>query len=677
MTRFLVVTLFATLLIGGAALADQGGTESPFSLGTGARALGLGTADIVYCDPAEAAYWNPAGLALTERYSLEAFHSGLYGSEAAYQYLGFAVPTMDIGSFGVGVFRLGIDGIEKRDASNVYLGQISDSRLGLYLGYGHTLSGYDVGAAISVEQHSPDEYSATSSPGVTLAAGRRFRLGSEVVPEVGLVVVGRNLIRPSIKVDEESVTYPYSVDAGGSLRFLPTASESHHVVVSARLAKVENLSAWLAFGIEYSLQGLVDLRAGLRDGEPSFGFGVFYKYLGFDYAMVDRDLGALHTFSISANFGVPMSERRRMREESREAEFNNLLEQRFAASNRSMVENLVGEGRSAAAAGELAQAAMTFERALFIAEAAEMDTVEIAELAQEARARLEQEEAIRAYAQNMSEARRRFDAGDFLGARYFANLALSSRPESGQAVDLLERADAAVAASVSREHEIERGLVMADSLASYGETGEALVITRSLARVARDDPRVQLALKQAEFAYWQDAAEEDFSRSDYRGALAALDSAAARFPDHPWCGSLSGRIASRTNRSQPPPDPGMPLGRPETAAARKLSPELEKEVAATYKQGQELFEAGQLSAAVAEWERVEALAPGYNSVRQYLVDAYKFLGVELYTQNRLADAVDVWKKAARIAPDSTEIANYIKRTEHEISKLREISYERR
>ncbi|MGD9140071.1 MAG: hypothetical protein PVJ42_00885, partial [bacterium] len=103
----------------------------------------------------------------------------------------------------------------------------------------------------------------------------------------------------------------------------------------------------------------------------------------------------------------------------------------------------------------------------------------------------------------------------------------------------------------------------------------------------------------------------------------------------------------------------------------------QREVAATYKRGQDLFEKGRLSEAVVEWERVEALAPDHMSVRDYLVDAYKFLGVELYTQSKLSEAVDVWKKASRIAPDSTEIESYIKRTEHEISKLQEMSYDRR
>jgi hypothetical protein len=71
------------------------------------------------------------------------------------------------------------------------------------------------------------------------------------------------------------------------------------------------------------------------------------------------------------------------------------------------------------------------------------------------------------------------------------------------------------------------------------------------------------------------------------------------------------------------------------------------------------------------------LAPGYRSVRDYLVNAYKFLGVELYTQNHLEDAVGVWKKAAGLDPESREIANYIRRTQGEISRLQEISYDLR
>jgi tetratricopeptide (TPR) repeat protein len=665
----------AVLLAALPAVAGGAGTESPFSLGAGARSLGLGTADLVRCGPSVAAYWNPAALALTERYSFEAFHSRLYDSDAGYQYFGLAIPTVDFGSLGLGIFRLGVDGIEKRDAGNLYLGQISDSRLGFYIGYGNTVSNYDIGAAISVEHHAPDEYSATSSPGLTLAIGRRFSPPSRRLPEVGVAVVGRNLVRPSIKLDEESVTYPYSIDGSLSVEFLPTGTRDHRITVSGRFTKVENTDGTAAFGVEYRMQDLIGLRAGLRDGEASFGVGFFYKYVGFDYAMVKRDLGTLHTFGISAGLGVPVGEKRRLRAEKREAEFDRLLSQRFARSSRTMIDDLVRQGEKNTATGDILQALTQYEKALFIAATADMDTVDLSGLVSRTRAQLKIQEVNAAYNRSLEDAQSRFAAGDYLGARYFADLALSIKPGSAEAARLQAEADALVEASITREQEIERGLMIADSLTSYGDIDEAVALMRSLVREAGDDPRVQLGLKKTEFAHWREVSDDAYSRADYRAAGAALDSAAVRFPDHPWCANLSRQLDAQARRSAPAPE--APRTETPAPAVEDLSPEMRKEVAATYKRGQDFFEKGMLAEAVAEWERVDALAPGYMSVREYLVDAYKFLGVELYTRNKLGEAVNVWKKAASISPDSTEITNYIKRTEHEISKLQEMSYERR
>ena len=61
-------------------------------------------------------------------------------------------------------------------------------------------------------------------------------------------------------------------------------------------------------------------------------------------------------------------------------------------------------------------------------------------------------------------------------------------------------------------------------------------------------------------------------------------------------------------------------------------------------------------------------------MRTYLVNAYKYVGVELYGQNKLKEAVSVWKKAAQLQPNNDEIADYIRRTENEISKMQELSY---
>jgi hypothetical protein len=80
--------------------------------------------------------------------------------------------------------------------------------------------------------------------------------------------------------------------------------------------------------------------------------------------------------------------------------------------------------------------------------------------------------------------------------------------------------------------------------------------------------------------------------------------------------------------------------------------------------------------AIKSWERVEMLAPDYNSVRQYLVEAYKYLGVEQYGNNELEQALALWRRAAELMPGNQEILSYIRRTEAEITKIRELTYER-
>ncbi len=79
--------------------------------------------------------------------------------------------------------------------------------------------------------------------------------------------------------------------------------------------------------------------------------------------------------------------------------------------------------------------------------------------------------------------------------------------------------------------------------------------------------------------------------------------------------------------------------------------------------------------AVNHWEKVERLAPNYQSVQEYLIKAYKFVGIELYGQNRLSDAIATWEKAVRLDPANDEINDYIKRTRNEISKLNELTYD--
>jgi tetratricopeptide (TPR) repeat protein len=106
-----------------------------------------------------------------------------------------------------------------------------------------------------------------------------------------------------------------------------------------------------------------------------------------------------------------------------------------------------------------------------------------------------------------------------------------------------------------------------------------------------------------------------------------------------------------------------------------LSDAMRKQVEELYHAGQVAFDGGKFEAAIDSWERIEVLAPDYLSVRQYLVQAYKYLGVEHYGNNELEQALALWRRAAKLTPDNQEIASYIRRTEAELTKIRELSYE--
>ena len=130
----------------------QGGTQSPLRFGVGARELSLGGAAIARCDAATAPFWNPARLTSAEYLSFSGFHTQLFESDVTYQYAGIAIPTLDFGTIGLGIQRLGIDNIERRDSDNLLTGHFADNRFGFYIGYGRHWGAYQLGVAVGLEQ---------------------------------------------------------------------------------------------------------------------------------------------------------------------------------------------------------------------------------------------------------------------------------------------------------------------------------------------------------------------------------------------------------------------------------------------------------------------------------------------------------------------------------------------
>ncbi|MEO0468340.1 MAG: hypothetical protein AAF206_01870 [Bacteroidota bacterium] len=119
--QFLVPLAF-TLLLYPASLFSQSQTNAPkysnefLRIGIGARAFGMGNAQIAVANDVTAGYWNPAGLAAGEGIpypEVSLMHAAYFANIANYNYFGFSMPIDSASNryFGATLIRLGVDDI--------------------------------------------------------------------------------------------------------------------------------------------------------------------------------------------------------------------------------------------------------------------------------------------------------------------------------------------------------------------------------------------------------------------------------------------------------------------------------------------------------------------------------------------------------------------------------------
>jgi len=302
----------------------------PFSIGVGARGLGMGSAFHTLAVGPEALYWNPAGLSRTDRSrtnSLAFMHSERFDGEVKYNFIGYS-RSLEYSNqpltIGLGLIHLGVGGIPivtRLEDPNGELGPdnrpvidryVSKNDFAFIVGAGRRWGKLaHIGANVKILHERYLDVTATGfgfDLGVTCpltVRGRRF-LASVSARDVTTSFLAwstgkREYIKPWISAGlalAEGVAVP-----GGRLAAAVELSVPAERRRKNYLGTEAYLMSLLHLGAEYSLYERVFLRAGLDERNPTFGAGIEIRRLVVDYAWVGhRDLDQTHRVSLDYRF---------------------------------------------------------------------------------------------------------------------------------------------------------------------------------------------------------------------------------------------------------------------------------------------------------------------------------------------------------------------------------------
>ena len=297
----LIATLCGAILLAvlaAPASAGEPGTAGFLSLrlGSGARAAGMGEAQVSLAEDATAVYWNPSGLASIKGTSFTLQHSEWLStiriSSAAFGH------ATDFGVFGLSFSGMYMDEIPKVEtASGTTTGNFNVYEISVAGAWAMRFRDvWDVGVAVKGLNSKLDESSAS---GWAVDAGIRFHTK---IDGLTFAAVAQHL-GPDMTFIADPFKLPATARLGADYRRVVA---SHSDVVLAYDLEMANdaKDPRNHFGLEYSYQKMLSLRAGYKTGFESqgatFGAGLRRAGYSFDYAYIDisNDLGNSHRFSL-------------------------------------------------------------------------------------------------------------------------------------------------------------------------------------------------------------------------------------------------------------------------------------------------------------------------------------------------------------------------------------------
>lgn len=299
------------------------------AIGVGGRALALGGAFAAIANDVNSIYWNPAGLSRINYPQMSLMHTEQFGGLVNYDYAGIGFPVYSNASIGLGIIRLGIDGIA--DTRNALIDEngngIFDENERLDKDKITYFNAVDYAFYMSYSVKSSDQLSYGAnlkfirrdmSVGNALGIGidlglqfspyRNLLLGINLQDATTTLIAWNNgtneLISPTLKVGSA-----YFIEALGG-RFIPVLDfdirfENRKYASNFNIGAV---SFDLHSGLEFDYKNIIALRAGYSEiGTTNFGAGIHLPKFDIDYTfatskLTDNRFDDTHRVSITFTF---------------------------------------------------------------------------------------------------------------------------------------------------------------------------------------------------------------------------------------------------------------------------------------------------------------------------------------------------------------------------------------
>ncbi len=590
------------------AAAQSGGIQSLFTVGVGARPLGMGGAFVAYPDDPTAILWNPGALDLLERRAVTVFYTNLLAG-SHYGFVGYVHPTLTLGTFAVGWARVATGELQARDEHNVAQGTFGMSQDEFLFSYSKQLP-FSLTAGATVKFHRESIWNFTDSGmGVDVGVIWQPNLpeGSFSGLTVGLSV--QNALSPSTRLAQQANYLPHDIRVGVSLPIgLDMLGGRGRVYLD--IEKGDRAPTQLHLGTEYVYEDRAALRFGINNGQLSFGAGWVQGDFRLDYSFgrfFEHELSPSHRFSLTVGIGKTREEILQLIREREARRLEELVQKQIEWERREQIDRSLREGRQYLESGEYFRAWREFQRVL----ALDPQNTEAQTLSQQAEQKIDEqltkeatEQARKDLETKLREEQEKFarehynkglaflETGDYLQALREFNMILERQPENDVAKKMIEEVHKEI------DKMIEELVLEARRLLRQNNKRQAVAKLREAQRLAADRPEVVKLLQgkinsieaQLDFSGSFEQGIRYYAQKNYKAAMKAFERALHLQPNN-----------NEVRRWY------------EEAKARALAKDepLKGEVRAKYLQGLEYFTNGEYEKALQVWEECRKLQP-YN-----------------------------------------------------------------